>query len=92
MENWRNFWLRKKILWIIWNRNEQSRRNKKKLIQINNNAINDKVSNQSGLEALNETDDIGNQKKNKIKTKTDNNQGENKKKKKHEPGCECIII
>ncbi len=83
---------KKNTLNNLKNRNEQSRRNKKKLIQINNNAINDKVSNQSGLEALNETDDIGNQKKNKIKTKTDNNQGENKKKKKHEPGCECIII
>ena len=83
---------KKNTLNNLKNRNEQSRRNKKKLIQINNNAINDKVNNQSGLEALNETDDIGNQKKNKIKTKTDNNQGENKKKKKHEPGCECIII
>ena len=75
-------------------RNEQSRNHKKKLVEIQQKEGNvDKASNRSGLDALNETDDI-NAKKNKNSKKNSQN-GENhttnRKKKKKETGCECLI-
>ena len=76
-------------------RNEQSRKNKKKLVEIKKQELNDKASNKSGLDALNETNDIGskNMKKNSNNTQANNTtQNGNKKKKKNEPGCECQIF
>ena len=75
-------------------RNEQSRKNKKKLIEIKKQEMNEKASNNSKLDALNESNDIGTK---KVKNNNNNNQNENndgnkKRKKKNEPGCECIII
>ena len=74
-------------------RNEQSRKNKKKLVEINNQASNEKkekMNNKGGLDALNESDDIGIRKKSK--TQSNNNQAVNTKKRKNEPGCECFIF
>ena len=76
-------------------RNEQSRKNKKKLVEINNQALNEKkasMNNTGGLEALNESDDIGIKTRKKGKTQSNNNQAVNKKKRKNEPGCECFIF
>jgi hypothetical protein len=76
-------------------RNEQSRKNKKKLVEINNQALNEKkasMNNTGGLEALNESDDIGIKTRKKGKTQSNNNQAVNIKKRKNEPGCECFIF
>ena len=79
-------------------RNEQSRNNKKKLVEIQKReeANFDKVSNRSGLNALNETDDLNI--KNNKSSKKNSHYKENqtsymkKKKEKEEPGCECLIF
>ena len=76
-------------------RNEQSRKNKKKLVEINNQPLNEKkasMNNTGGLEALNESDDIGIKTRKKGKTQSNNNQAVNIKKRKNEPGCECFIF
>jgi hypothetical protein len=76
-------------------RNEQSRKNKKKLVEINNQALNEKkasMNNTGGLEALNESDDIGIKTRKKGKTQSNSNQAVNIKKRKNEPGCECFIF
>ncbi len=86
---------KKKTLNNLKKRNEQSRKNKKKLVEIKKQELNDKASNRSGLDALNETNDIGskNMKKNSNNTQANNTtQNGNKKKKKNEPGCECQIF
>ena len=86
---------KKKTLNNLKKRNEQSRKNKKKLVEIKKQELNDKASNKSGLDALNETNDIGskNMKKNSNNTQANNTtQNGNKKKKKNEPGCECQIF
>ena len=78
-------------------RNEQSRNNRKKLVEIQkrDEANFDKVSNRSGLNALNETDDLNiknnkNSKKNSQYKETQAGYSK-KKKEKEEPGCECLI-
>ena len=48
------------------------------------------MNNKGGLDALNESDDIGIRKKSK--TQSNNNQAVNTKKRKNEPGCECFIF
>ena len=86
---------KKKTLNNLKKRNEQSRKNKKKLVEIKKQELNDKASNRSGLDALNETNDIGskNMRKNSNNTQANNTtQNGNKKKKKNEPGCECQIF
>ena len=85
---------KKKTLNNLKKRNEQSRKNKKKLVEIKNKELNDKASNRSGLDALNETNDIGskNMKKNSNTQANNTTQNGNKKKKKNEPGCECHIF
>jgi hypothetical protein len=79
-------------------RNEQSRNNRKKLMeaQKREEANFDKVSNRSGLNALNETDDLNiknnkNSKKN-IHYKENQTSYMKKKKEKEEPGCKCLIF
>ena len=85
---------KKKTLNNLKKRNEQSRKNKKKLVEIKNKELNDKASNRSGLDALNETNDIGskNMKKNSNTQANNTTQNGNKKKRKNEPGCECHIF
>ena len=85
---------KKKTLNNLKKRNEQSRKNKKKLVEIKKQELNDKASNKSGLDALNETNDIGskNMKKNSNTQANNTTQNGNKKKKKNEPGCECQIF
>ena len=85
---------KKKTLNNLKKRNEQSRKNKKKLVEIKKQELNDKASNRSGLDALNETNDIGskNMKKNSNTQANNTTQNGNKKKKKNEPGCECQIF
>ena len=78
-------------------RNEQSRNNRKKLVEIQKRDETnfDKVSNRSGLNALNETDDLNiktnkNSKKNSQYRETQAGYSK-KKKEKEEPGCVCLI-
>jgi hypothetical protein len=75
-------------------RNEQSKKNKKKLIEIKNQEKNEKVSNNSKLEALNESNDINNKNEKNNSNQNDVNKcnGNIKKKKKNQPGCECTIF
>ena len=73
-------------------RNEQSRKNKKKLIEIKNREIEENKKNV--LDVLNESDDIRNKKVKNNKNdynQMNNSKTGNKKKQKHETGCECII-
>ena len=85
---------KKKTLNNLKKRNEQSRNHKKKLIEIQQKEGNfDKASNRSGLDALNETDEINVQKNKSSKKNNQNseNQTNNRRKKKKETGCECLI-
>ena len=85
---------KKNILNNYKKRNEQSKKNKKKLIQIKNqeNNLNINNNNNSGFDALNNSNDIGTKKGNNISQNNPNdNKNETKKRKKNEPGCECII-
>jgi myosin heavy subunit len=85
---------KKKTLNNLKKRNEQSRNHKKKLVEIQQKEANfEKASNKSGLDALNDTNDI-NVKKNKSAKKNSQNgenQATNRRKKKNETGCECLI-
>ena len=65
-------------------RNEQSKKNKKKLIEIHNKEIEENASNKNRLDVLNESDDIGikNGKKNNSNNQINNNNTKTKKKKK----------
>ena len=86
--------VKQKTLNNLKKRNEQSKKNKKKLIEIHNKEIEENASNKNRLDVLNESDDIGikNGKKNNSNNQINNNNNtKTKKKKKNEPGCECII-
>ena len=80
---------KKKTLNNLKKRNENSRKNKKKLNEINKQGIDDKVSNRSGLDVLNESNDINNKDLNNNSKTKDKNV---KRKRKNEPGCECFIF
>ena len=86
--------VKQKTLNNLKKRNEQSKKNKKKLIEIHNKEVEENASNKNRLDVLNESDDIGikNGKKNNSNNQINNNNNtKTKKKKKNEPGCECII-
>jgi chromosome segregation ATPase len=86
--------VKQKTLNNLKKRNEQSKKNKKKLIEIHNKEVEENASNKNRLDVLNESDDIGikNGKKNNSNNQMNNNNNtKTKKKKKNEPGCECII-
>ena len=83
---------KKKTLNNLKARNEQSKKHKKKLLEIQNNEMKEKVSNNSKFNALNESNDIQNKDiKNTSKNQSNVSKTGNKKKRKNEPGCECFI-
>ena len=83
---------KKKTLNSLKARNEQSKKHKKKLLEIQNNEMKEKVSNNSKFNALNESNDIQNKDiKNTSKNQSNVSKTGNKKKRKNEPGCECFI-